>query len=112
MTSHLIKVFERVVRQALVTHIDKLQLIPEGQHGSRSRRSTLTQLLSHWDNILEDLEKGEGVDCVYLDFSNAFDKVKTGVLLHKLQHGKILGKVGCWLVAFLDSTNWQQAMVV
>ena len=23
-----------------------------------------------------------------------------------------LGKVGCWLAAFLDSTNWQQAVVV
>ena len=41
LTSHLIKVFERVVRHALVAHIDKLKLLPEGQHGSRSRRSTL-----------------------------------------------------------------------
>ena len=64
LTSHLIKVFERVVRQALVNHIDDLDLIPDGQHGSRARRSTLTQLLSHWDNILEGLEQGGGVDCV------------------------------------------------
>ena len=82
LTSHLIKVFERVVRQALVTHIDKLGLLPDGQHGSRAKRSTLTQLLAHWDNIMEGLEKGDGVDCIYLDFSKAFDKVETGVLLH------------------------------
>ena len=34
LTSHLIKVFERVVRQSLVTHIEKLGLLPDGHHGS------------------------------------------------------------------------------
>jgi hypothetical protein len=29
-------VFERVVRRALVDHIDKLGLLPDGQHGSQS----------------------------------------------------------------------------
>ena len=42
LTSHIIKVFERVVRRALVTHIDILGILPGGQHGSRSMRSTLT----------------------------------------------------------------------
>ena len=112
LTSHLIKVFERVVRHALVAHLDRHGLLPDGQHGSRAMRSTLTQLLSHWDNILDGLEQGEGVDCVYLDFSKAFDKVETGVLLHKLKDAKVLGKVGCWLAAFLNSATRQQAVVV
>ena len=112
LTSHLIKVFERVVRVALVAHIDRQGLLPDGQHGSRSKRSTLTQLVSHWDNIMEGLENGDGVDCVYLDFSKAFDKVETGVLLHKLRDGRVLGKVGCWLAAFLDSKYRQQAVAV
>ena len=112
LTSHLIKIFERVVRKVLVKHIEKLGLLPDGQHGSRSMRSTLTQLLSHWDSVLEGLETGEGVDAVYLDFSKAFDKVETGVLLHKLRDGKVLGKLGCWLAAFLDSANRLQAVVV
>ena len=68
--------------------------------------------MSHWDNILDGLEQGGGVDCVYLDFSKAFDKVETGVLLHKLRSGKILGKMGCWLAAFLDSSKRQQAVAV
>ena len=68
LTSHLIKVFERVLRRELVRHIERLGLLPDGQHGSRAMRSTLTQLLSHFDSILDGLEKGEGVDAVYLDF--------------------------------------------
>jgi hypothetical protein len=112
LTSHLIKVFERILRKVLVKHIEKLGLLPDGQHGSRAMRSTLTQLLSHWDSILDGLENADGVDSVYLDFSKAFDKVETSVLLHKLREGKVRGRVGCWLAAFLDSAHRQQAVVV
>ena len=75
-------------------------------------RSTLTQLLGHWDSILDGLVEGEGVDSVYLDFSKAFDKVETGVLLHKLRDSKVLGKVGVWLGKFLDSNHRKQAVAV
>ena len=64
LTSHLIKVFERVIRRVLVSYIDNKGLLPDGQHGSRAMRSTLTQLLSHWDSILDGLENGEGVDTI------------------------------------------------
>ena len=45
-------------------------------------------------------------------FLKGFDKVETGALLHKLRDGKIRGKVGCWLAAFLDSSTRQQAVAV
>ena len=61
---------------------------------------------------MEGLEQGAGVDCAYLDFAKAFDKVETDVLLHKLKHGKVRVKLGCWLAAFLDSNNRQQAVAV
>ena len=112
LTSHIIKVFERVVRKSLVDHIDRLDLLPNGHHGSRARRSTLTQLLAHWDSVLDGLESGGGVDYVYLDFSKAFDKVETGVLLHKLRDSQVLGKVGCWLADFLNSDKRLQAVTV
>ena len=87
-------------------------LLPEGQHGFWSMRSTLTQLLSYWDSILDELEEGHGVDIIYTDFSKAFDKVETGVLLHKLRDCGIKGRVACWIAAFLDSATRQQAVVV
>jgi ribonuclease P/MRP protein subunit RPP40 len=95
-----------------VSHIEQHNLLPDGQHGSRAMRSTLTQLLTNWDGILDGLVQGEGVDSVYLDFSKAFDKVETGVLLHKLRDSKVLGKVGAWLGHFLDSKQRQQAVAV
>jgi hypothetical protein len=97
---------------ALVTHIEDNHLLPDGHHGSRPMRSTLTQLLSHWDVILDGLVESEGVDSVYLDFLKAFDKVETGFLLHMLRDSKVLGKVGIWLGKFLDAGSRQQAVAV
>ena len=69
LTSHIIKVFERVVRHSLVEYLEGNGYMTPGQHGFRAMRSTLTQLLSHFDNILDNLnEQPCGVDCVYLDF--------------------------------------------
>ena len=112
LTSHIVKVFERVLRRALVAHLESHGYLPHGQHGFRAMRSTLTQLLSYWDNMLEKLEEGGGVDAIYLDFSKAFDKVEHGVLLHKLKEYGIKGHVGSWVAAFLDSNSRQQAVVV
>ena len=106
------KVFERVIRRALVGHLEDNGYLPDGQHGFRALRSTLTQLLSFWDSILEKLENEGGVDVIYTDFSKAFDKVETGVLLYKIKECKVAGKVGCWLASFLDSDFRQQAVVV
>ena len=112
LTSHLIKIFEKVLRRSLVLHLESSGVIPDGQHGSRAHRSTLTQLLSYWDSILSDFQDARGVDAIYLDFSKAFDKVETGVLLHKLKSAKVMGKVGRWIAAFLDASNRKQAVRV
>ena len=112
LTSHIIKVFERVVRRALVTHLEAQGLLPMDQHGFREQRSTLTQLLSHWDQVLDHLEHGEAVDVIYTDFAKAFDKCETNVLLHTLKECGVTGRVGLWLAAFLDPSSRKQAVGV
>ena len=104
--------FERVVRRWLVKHLEDNELLPDGQHGFRAKRSCLTQLLSYWDKILDQMEEGKGVDVVYTDFAKAFDKCETGVLLNKLKYCGVRGKVGCWLAAFLDPAVRKQAVGV
>ena len=42
LTSHIVKVFERVLRKVLVTHLEMNSMLPNSQHGFRSLRSTLT----------------------------------------------------------------------
>ena len=45
ITSHLTKVFERLVRGRIADHLDNMDLHCENQHGFRRGRSTMTQLL-------------------------------------------------------------------
>ena len=113
LMSHLIKVFERVVRKALVRHLQDNGHMSPGQHGFQALRSTLTQLLEHWDSLLDDLLAGAaGCDTVYLDFSKAFNKVDHGVLLHKLREFGVCGKIGIWLAAFLNDRYWWWWMAI
>ena len=93
LTSHLIKLFERVVRAKLVDFIADRDIINANQHGFRSGRSCLTQLLHHIEDIMNDLDADHNADVLYLDFSKAFDKVDHRILLKKLHLYGIRGKV-------------------
>ena len=102
LTSHIMKTFERVVREVLVCHLEVNQKLNTNQHGFRNRRSCLSQLLEHHDQILSILEEGHNVDSIYLDFAKAFDKVDKGILCHKLKSIGISGKLGLFLYNFLS----------
>ena len=52
LTSHLIKIFERVLRTKIVAYLERNKIICRNQHGFRRGRSCLTQLLYHVDLIL------------------------------------------------------------
>ena len=57
------------------------------QHGFRSGRSCVSQLLINNDKIMDILESGANVDAIYLDFAKAFDKV---------DHAIVLKNYRCW----------------
>ena len=75
LTSHIIKTLERVERKQIVAHLETNGLMDPDQHGSRQRRSCLSQLLEHHDEILQMMENGSSVDVLYADFSKAYDKI-------------------------------------
>ena len=110
LTSHVVKTMERVLRKALVGYLELYNKLDPQQHGSRSGRSTLSQLLQHQDEILSALEEGANLDCIYLDFSKAYDKVDHGILLHKLKAMGISGRIGRWIRNFLLQRK-QQVLV-
>ena len=57
----------------------------QAQHGFRYKRSTIGQLLRYYDFILSMLEEGHVVDSIYLDFSNAFERIDHNILLLKMK---------------------------
>ena len=60
--------------------MESIEKMDKSQHGSRKGRSTISQLLEHHKEIIDILEREENVDCIYLDFSKAFDKCDTGIM--------------------------------
>ena len=101
LTSHIMKVFERVIKKKLLSHLIKHNLINEKQYGFVPGRSTQSQLLAHYKDIYEAMEEGVRVDTVFLDFAKAFDKVDHSILMKKVIKHKIKGKLGRWIMEFL-----------
>ena len=101
LTSHIIKIFERVLREKLVSYLEANKIINTNQHGFRKRSSCLTQLLSHTSYILKSLSNGVDVDTIYVDYSKAFDKVDHRILLEKLKIYGIKNKYHKWIEMFL-----------
>ena len=107
LTSHIIKVFERVMRASIVKYLVSNDLLPKNQHGFISGRSTLSQLLHQIEQLIRAWEEGKATDTIYLDFAKAFDKVDHNILCQKIKRLGITGKVGTWIREFLTG-RYQQ----
>lgn len=96
---------ERVVRHQVVLFLEANNLIENNQHGLRSGRGTLTQLLDQHDYLVDILAQGQNVDCIYLDLSKAFDVVDHAILLEKLKSKGIHGPILKWFHEFLSDRD-------
>jgi len=110
LTSHLSKIFERIMRDRMVSHLETNNLLCNSQHGFRKGRSCLSQLLQHFDTILRNLLNNTDTDSIYLDYAKAFDKVNHKILLQKVWAYGIRGKVYSWIESFL--TDRKQVVAV
>ena len=110
LTPHEIKIFERILKKKIVEHLESNNLLSCKQHGFRKGKSCLTQLMAHFNNIIENAMHCEETDSIYLDFAKAFDKVDHEILLKKLKLYGIDGLVYNWIEGFL--TNRTQEVVV
>ena len=101
LTSLVCKVLEKLIKSSIQMFLDRHELIHSSQHGFRSGRSCLTNLLEYLEYVSRELDEGKLLDVVYLDFSKAFDKVPHQRLLHQLWHHGIRGQVFFWIKAWL-----------
>jgi hypothetical protein len=75
--------------------------ISRHQHGFMQNRSTLTNLLTYHSNIMTAMVAGKQTDCMYADFSKAFDRVPHNILLRKLESLGVTGTMLSWLSSYL-----------
>ena len=110
LTSHVIKIYERILRKKIVSFLESNNILSPNQHGFRSGRSCLTQMLSHFDDVLSGLKNNADTDAIYLDYAKAFDKVDHMLLLAKMKVYGFNDRLIKWIESFL--TNRSQTVVV
>ena len=93
-----------------MTHADHHNILYPLQHGFRCNRSCETKLIEFIDDITLNMSANKQTDVQIMDFSKAFDKVNHSLLIHKLKHYVIHGKVNTWIQDFIE--NKSQAVVV
>lgn len=71
--STISKLFESIVYEKMYFAVKSL--ISPHQHGFVAGRSTLTNLTVFSEYCIDTFSSGLQVDCIYTDFSKAFDKV-------------------------------------
>jgi hypothetical protein len=101
LTSVVCKLLEAEVRESILEHLHKHNLLTSKQFGFISGRSTTLQLLFYLDSCREVMSRNGTVDSVYLDFAKAFDTVPHRRLLGKLDAYGIRGPLLMWVESFL-----------
>ena len=105
------KVFEKLVNNRTVDHLEKCGLFSDFPYGFRSSRSTADLLTVVTDRIATAFNRSGATRAVVLDISNAFDRVWHAGLLHKLKSYGISGQIFGLISSFLDRNSLQEYSV-
>ena len=97
------KVFEKLVNNRTVDHLEKCGLFSDFQYGFRSSRSTADLLTVVTDRIARAFNRSGATRAVALDISKAFDRVWHTDLLHKLKSYEISGQIFGLMSSFLSN---------
>ena len=97
------KVFEKLVNNRIVDHLEKCGLFSDFQYGFRSSRSTADLLTVVSDRIARAFNRSGATRAVALDISRAFDRVWHAGLLHKLKSYGNSGQIFSLISSFLSN---------
>ncbi len=94
------KIIEKLIYNKIIDFVrEKISI---HQHGFLKGRSCLSQLISSYAYINDQLDKNCAIDVVYLDFKKAFDTVSHNELLYKLWRIRITGPLWFWFKNYLS----------
>ena len=97
------KVFEKLINDRIVYHLEKCGLFSDFQYGFRSSQSTADLLTVVSDRIARAFNRSGATQAVALDISKAFDRVCHAGLLHKLKSYGISGQIFSLISSFLSN---------
>lgn len=101
----LSKIFEKLMHNALYTVA--APIISEYQHGFMRHRSTTTNLMCYVTSLSREIESGNQVDAVYVDFAKAFDTVPHILIIDKLKRIGYPDWLTEWIFSYLSARTAQ-----
>ena len=93
---------ESLIRERVLEHLQRHNLICKRQYGFVNGHSTVLQLITVLDEWTAILDEGHAVDIAYCDFMKAFDKVPHRTLMEKIKSYNIRGNIFGWISEFLE----------
>ena len=96
-------VFEKLVNNRTVDHLENCGLFSDFQYGFRSSQSTADLLTVVSDRIARAFNRFGATRAVALDISKAFERVWHAVVLHKLKSYGISGQIFGLISFFLSN---------
>lgn len=100
------KICEKLLLERPLPEISKAKIIPEHQFGFRNQQTTIEQVNRVTRKIRNDLEEKRYCSAVFLDVSQAFDKVWHKGLLCKLKY-LLPNNYYCILKSYLENRHFQ-----
>ena len=100
------KVFEKLVNNRIVDHLEKYGLFSDFQYGFRSSQSTTDLLTIVSDRIARAFNRSGATQAVALDISKAFDRVWHADLLHKLMEFQVRYLALFLHFSVIDDLKW------
>ena len=94
------KVMKSIIYSNIVTHCNKFNIVNTEQHGFRDKRSTYTNLLEIFNDLTNNIDIGNAVDIITIDFAKAFDSINHNKLLVNLHLYGIVDKTLDWIKKF------------
>ena len=104
------KVFEKLVNNRIVDHLEKCGLFSDFQNGLTSSRSTADLLAVVSDRIARAFSRSGATGALALDISKTFDRVWHAAFLHKLRSYGISDQIFGLISSFL-SNRWSRMIL-
>ena len=105
ITSALSKIFENVLKDQSVFHLNKNDILSASQFGFRNSYSSSAALLYATENIRSEINESKNVAAAFIDLSKAFDSISHSILLDKLRELSFDSKAVSLIESYLKHRN-------